>query len=155
MFISLFMLFCFLLFFYVYDPKEKDNYQVIYIDHNKSTEIYLGCIDENGKVIKLNLNSSNDEIDLSELFSYYTIKQNSLPNNFYSPLGFDANIKSMEVINNKLYIKIDKINNADLVDEFIECIRITLEENKFDNEIDEVLLVVGLSNYNIKYNKTQ
>lgn len=155
MFISLFMLFCFSLFFYVFGTQEKDNYQVVYVDNNKSAIMYLGCIDENGKVIKVILNGYNEEINLNELFSYYTIRQNSLPDNIYSPLGYDANIESIEVINNKLYIKIDKINNCDLVDELLECIKITLEENKFNNEIDEVSLVVGLSNYNIKYNKTQ
>ena len=109
LFITLFMLFCVTLLYYAYFHDDESNYQVIYLNDIKGNEMYLGCIDESGKVVKIYLDKVNDEISLNELFSYYTVKQNGLPNDYYSPLGYEKKKKKIELINNKLYLKIDNI----------------------------------------------
>lgn len=140
LFVFLFSLFCFFTFYYVLKSDECD-YEIEYLS-KEIKDFSFGCIDEYGNVSIIYL----DSLDLVDAISCYTIKQNSLPNSYYSPLGYKSDIEVIQKEEDVIYLKIDKIDNPLMVDEFIECLEITMSNYDFK----EINLLIGLSEYKIK-----
>lgn len=146
LFICLFIMFSFSYIFYALINDSKECYEVIYLNNNNSNtqkKYDFGCLNSLKEVdtCYIEINS------LDELLSLYTIKQNSLPKNYYSPLPYDSIIEDFKLIENTLYVKINKIESQNL-NLFIECLKITINKNY--PLISLIELEIGLSKYYVK-----